>query len=62
MDLLLLLLLLLLFQVDGYNYVINRRGIVQQRSSFGSIFLLFPMKVAMAHASSSQGKSRAPSF
>ena len=38
---------------------ISRRGTEQQGSSFGSIFLLFPMKVAGAHANSSQGKSLA---
>ena len=27
-------------------YVINRRGIFQRASSFGPIFVLFPMKVA----------------
>ena len=37
---------------------ISRRGIVQQGSS--SIFLLFSLKVAGAHAHSSQGKSPAP--
>ena len=42
-------------------YVISRRGIVQQRSTFGSIFLLFPIKVARAHAHSSHGKSPVPS-
>ena len=36
----------LTFQVAGHVYVISRRGIVQPRSSSGSIFLLFSMKVA----------------
>ena len=40
-------------------YVISRRRIVQIESSFGSIFLLFPIKVAAAHTHSSQGKSPA---
>ena len=34
-----------------------RRGIVQLGNSFVSIFLLFSMKVAEAHAQSSRGKS-----
>ena len=38
-------------------YVISRRGIVQLGSSFGSIFLLFPMRVVGAHAHSRRGKS-----
>ena len=41
-------------------YANSRRGIVQLGTSLGSIFLLFPMKVAGAHAHSSQGKSPAP--
>ena len=41
-------------------YVISSRGIVQLRSNFGSIFLLFPIKVAGAHAHSNRGKSPAP--
>ena len=36
-----------------------RQGIKQQQVSFGSIFLLFPLKVAGAHVHSSQGKSPA---
>ena len=45
------------FQVAGI--CINRRRIVQLGSSFGSISLLFLMKVAGAHAHSSQRKSPA---
>ena len=41
-------------------YVISRRRIVQIGSSFGSIFLLFPMKVATSHTHSGRGKSTAP--
>ena len=41
-------------------YAISRKGIVQLGSLFGSIFLLFPMKVAVDHAHSSWGKSLAP--
>ena len=41
-------------------YVISSRGIVQLRSNFGSIFLLFPIKVAGAHAHSNRGKSPVP--
>ena len=41
-------------------YVINSRGLVQLGSSLGSVFLLFPMKVARAHAHSNLGKSPAP--
>ena len=39
---------------------ITRRGIAWQGSTFGSIFLLFPVKVARAHVHSSQGKSPTP--
>ena len=45
------------FQVVGVY--ISRRGIIQLRSSFGSILLLFLMKVAGAHTYSSRGKSPA---
>ena len=38
----------------------RRRIIVQLGSSLGSVFLLFPIKVARAHAHSNQGKSPAP--
>ena len=40
--------------------MISRRRFVQQGSSFGCIFVLFLMKVAKAHALSSQGKSLFP--
>ena len=43
-------------------YVIGRRGTVQQGSSSGSIFLLFPMKVARVHARGSQGNPRPPTL
>ena len=44
-------------------YTISRRGIVQLGSSlYGSIFLLFPIRVAKTHAHSSQGKSPAPGY
>ena len=36
------------------------RNLNSPGSPLGSIFLLFPMKVAGAHAHSSQGKSRPP--
>ena len=45
---------------SGRVYVISSRGIVQPGSNFGCIFLLFPKRVAGAHAHSSQGKSPAP--
>ena len=38
----------------------SRKGNCTVGSSFGSIFLLFSMKVAGAHAHSSQGKSPLP--
>ena len=39
-------------------YAVSRREIAQLESSFGSIFLLFPVRVAKSsHAHSSQGKS-----
>ena len=38
----------------------SRWGIRQLGISFGSIFLLFPMKVTLGHVRSSQGKSLAP--
>ena len=41
-------------------YAISRREIVQLGISLGSVFLLFPMKVAGAHAHSNWGKSPAP--
>ena len=41
-------------------YVISSRGIVQLGINFGRIFLLFPIRVARAHAHSNQGKSPAP--
>ena len=41
-------------------YVISSRGFVQPGSNFGSIFLLFLIRVAEAHAHSNQGKSPAP--
>ena len=37
-------------------YAISRRGIVQLGSSFGSIFLLLPIKVAGAHPHIVAGK------
>ena len=40
------------FQVVGVY--ISRRGIIQLRSSFGSILLLFLIKVAGAHTYSSR--------
>ena len=39
--------------------IISRRGIIQQGSTFGHIFLLLPIRVARARAHSSQGKSPA---
>ena len=41
-------------------YANSRRGIVQIGSSLGSIILLFPIKVAGAHAHSNRGKSPVP--
>ena len=37
---------LLLTFLSCQIYVISRRGVVQQGSAFGSIFLLFPISVA----------------
>jgi len=45
---------------SSWVYAFSRRGIAQQGSTFGSIFLLFSMKVARVHAHSSQGKSPTP--
>ena len=39
---------------------VSKRRIVQLGITFGSIFLLFPMKVAGTHGDSSRGKSSAP--
>ena len=39
-------------------YAISRRGIVQLGSSFGSIFLLFPIRAAGNHPHSCQGNPR----
>ena len=39
----------------------SRRGIKRLGISFGSIFVLFPIKVAGGHSLSSRGKSAAPS-
>ena len=41
-------------------YANTRRGLVQLGSSLGSVFLLFSIKVAGAHAHSNRGKSPAP--
>ena len=41
-------------------YAISRRGVVQQGSHFGSIFLLLSIRVAGAHANRSRRKSLAP--
>ena len=49
------------FQVVVHNYEISRRGIVQQGSSFGSIFLLFPKKKPGLMLIVAAGKSPAPS-
>ena len=43
-------------------YAISWTGIVQQGSSFGSIFFLFTLRVARAHTHGSQEKSPAPGF
>ena len=39
----------------------SRQGIKQLGISFGSIYLHYPMKVAMGHVHNSRGKSSAPS-
>ena len=41
--------------------LLYKQGIKQLEISFGSIFSLFPMKVARGQAHSSQGKSQASS-
>ena len=41
-------------------YANIRRGIVQLATSLGYVFLLFPMKVAGAHAHGNQGKYLVP--
>ena len=51
-----------MFQVAWYTYVIGRRGTVLQGSSSGSIFLLFPVKVAGVRAHSSQGNPWPPAL
>ena len=54
-------LLLKNFKLPGIIRNISVKGIVKLGSSLGSIFLLFPIRVARAHAHSSWGKSPAPS-